>query len=198
MLRVGSWWLGWVMRWRLTVNSSGDGTSSREYLWPAEAWGAYDATITALEADGFVRRGVESVCYGVSAMQRLVRDSSEVTMKIERTDVPRPYCKRSVVRCEGGRGVTGGGIVQVTYIGAFQTYGLQPSPQATIGKVKVSPPPDREWKQTWNRLAAKYGDEAPVVNADLIEIRPTLDVDAAVRHALELIVQTNDAVGNST
>ena len=33
-----------------------------------------------------------------------------------------------------------------------------------------------------------------MVNADLIEIRPTLDVKDAVRHTLELIVQTNDAV----
>ena len=64
-----------------------------------------------------------------------------------------------------------------------------------IGKLKVSPPPDREWKETWKRLAAKYGEDAPVVNADLIEIRPTVDVEGAVRLALELIVQTNHAVG---
>ena len=75
------------MGWRLTVNSSGEGTSSHEYLWPAEAWEGYDAAIIALEADGFVRRGVESVWYGLSAMQRLVRDSSEVTVMLERTDV---------------------------------------------------------------------------------------------------------------
>ena len=88
------------------------------------------------------------------------------------------------------------GFLQVTYIGDFQAHGPQVSPEATIGKVKVSPPPDREWKETWTRLAAKYGDEAPVVTADLIEIRPTLDVDGAVRHALALIVLTNDAVGD--
>ena len=80
----------------------GDGTSSHKYLWPAEAWEAYDAAITALEADGFVRHGVESVSYGVSAMQRLVRDSSEVTVKLDRTDVSTAALLRSVVRCEGG------------------------------------------------------------------------------------------------
>ena len=88
--------------------------------------------------------------------------------------------------------------MQVTYIGDFQAYGPQVSPQANIGKLKVSPPPDREWKKTWNRLAAKYGDAAPVVSADVIEIRPTLDVEGSVRHALELVVQTNHAVDDST
>ncbi len=75
------------MRWRLTVNHSGVGTTSHKYSWPAEAWEAYDAAIAALEADGFVRSGVESVRYGVSAMQRLIRDASEVTVHVERTDV---------------------------------------------------------------------------------------------------------------
>ena len=32
---------------------------------------------------------------------------------------------------------------------------------------------------------------APVGTADLIEIRPTLDLDGAVRHSLAVIVQTN-------
>ena len=86
--------VGWVMGWRLTVNRLGDGTSSHEYLWPAEAWEAYDAAIIALEADGFARRGVESVSYGVSAMQRLVRDSSEMTVKLDRTDVSTPALQK--------------------------------------------------------------------------------------------------------
>lgn len=44
------------MGWRHTVNSSRDGTSSREYLWPADAWEAYNATITALEATSSEQR----------------------------------------------------------------------------------------------------------------------------------------------
>ena len=60
------WWLGWVMGWRLTVNRLGDGTSSHEYLWPAEAWEAYDAAIIALEADGFAQaRGGERLLWRV-------------------------------------------------------------------------------------------------------------------------------------
>ena len=74
------------MRWRLTVNHSDGVTRSHQYPWPADAWEAYDAAITALEADGFVRRGMEIVRYGVSATQRLVRNTSEVTVQLERTD----------------------------------------------------------------------------------------------------------------
>ena len=87
--------------------------------------------------------------------------------------------------------------MQVTYIGDYQGYEPLVSTQANMGRMKISPPPDHEWRAAWTRLAAKYGDEAPVVNGNLIEIGPTLDVDGAVRHALALIVQTNDAVGDS-
>ncbi len=87
--------------------------------------------------------------------------------------------------------------MQVTYIGDYHPYEPPVPTQASIGWMRISPTPDAEWRDTWRRLAAKYGDEAPVLNADLIEIQPTLEVNDAVRHALELIVQTNDAVGDS-
>ena len=61
-------------------------TRSHQYSWPAEAWEAYDAAIAALEADGFVRRGMESVRYGASATQRLVGDASEVTVQLDRVN----------------------------------------------------------------------------------------------------------------
>lgn len=74
------------MRWRLTVNYSDGVTRSHQYSWPAEAWEAYDAAIAALEADGFVRRGMECVRYGASATQRLVGDASEVTVHLDRVN----------------------------------------------------------------------------------------------------------------
>ena len=74
------------MRWRFTVNHSGKGTRSHHYSWPAEAWKAYDAAITALEADGFVRRGMESVRSAQAPRSDSSADATHVTVQLDRTD----------------------------------------------------------------------------------------------------------------